>query len=219
MSGYGAFDGEMSTEANIFFEAVRAEYALPLDPRLEADLVRRTAAEARTVAPTREASVTPRRRLAMPARIAFVTGALLVGTAGLAVAGVGLPGPVDSIFEKVGIDLPNQASDDNAVEPAAPAAAPADKAGNASGGADNGKHKAKGHSKSHGKGKAEGHAKQPGVPNGNAYGQSGGAPGNSDSAPGHTKSSSVPPHANGAANTHSKPTTPPASSQGKGHSK
>jgi len=224
MSGSGAFEGEMSSEANIFFAAVRVEYVRPFDPRFEADLVSRVAAEARAAraaAPTREAAATPARRLALPARIAFVTGAILVGTVGLAVAGVKLPGPVDSVFEKVGIELPNQASDDTASEPAAPAGAPhtQSKSGSASGGADNGKHKAKGHSKSHGKGKAKGHAKQPGVPNGNAYGQSGGAPGNSENAPGHTKSSSVPAHANGKATGHSKATKPVPGSQGKGNSK
>jgi hypothetical protein len=218
MSGYGAFESEMSTEANIFFEAVRTEYARPLDPKLEADLVRRAAAEARAAsatAPALTTPTTPGRRLALPARIAFVTGAILVGTTGLAVAGVGLPGPVDSVFERAGIDLPNQASD-NASEPATPTSAPAGKGENAAGGADNGKHKAKGHDKNKAQGKAKGHDKQPGVPNGNAYGQSGGAPGNSENAPGQTKSSGHSSGGNGKANGHSKP---PPGSRGKGHSK
>ena len=56
-------------------------------------------------------------------------------------------------------------------------------------------------------------------PNGKAKGQSGGAPGSSENAPGHTKSSSVPPHANGNAYGHSKAAKPPPGSRGKGHSK
>ncbi len=220
MSGNGASEGEMSSHTNAFAEAVRTEFVRPLDSRLEADLVRLVAAEARAASPGRTPARprrAPARRLPLPARIAFATGAILVGTAGLAVAGVKLPGPVDSVFEKAGVDLPNQAADHKAPAPARPTSEPAGQGDATSPGSDNGKHKAKGHRKDKARGRAEGHDKQPGVPNGNAYGQGGGAPGNSENAPGQTKSSGGS-SSDGKAKGHSTPVKPPPGSRGKGHS-
>jgi hypothetical protein len=113
---YGA-EEEMTPDARKFMEAAARELPEQPDPRLEADLVSRlaaTAAEGAPTAPMKKVSRRPRfgipaRRL--PLRVALVAGALTVSTAGLAVAGVKLPGPVDDGFSKVGIDLPNQAKD------------------------------------------------------------------------------------------------------------
>jgi hypothetical protein len=204
MSGDNAFEEEMNSGVTAFAEAMRTELREPLDPRVEADLVRRVAAEARVAnagGPTRA-----RTRFALPARIAFVTGALLLGAAGLAVAGVKLPGPVGSVFETAGVDLPNQATDDS-TEPNPPGA------DNGAAGQNNGKHKAKGHYKGKAQGEAKGHAKQPGVPNGNAYGQGGGAPGNSENAPGQTKPKSSSSRGQGRLKVHPSHPPRPASSE------
>src|SRR4051794_15751690 len=49
-------------------------------------------------------------RFASPlAKLAVTSLALVLGAAGLAVAGVGLPAPAQRGFERVGIELPNQA--------------------------------------------------------------------------------------------------------------
>jgi hypothetical protein len=57
-----------------------------------------------------------RRRLALAARIAFAVALLPLLSAGLAVAGVTLPGPAQSAFERVGIELPNQAGGGEATD-------------------------------------------------------------------------------------------------------
>ena len=46
--------------------------------------------------------------------------AVALGTAGIAVAGVSLPGPAQEAFEKAGISLPNQAGGARAVSTPAP---------------------------------------------------------------------------------------------------
>jgi hypothetical protein len=55
------------------------------------------------------------------ARIAIAVAAIPALFAGLAVAGVKLPGPADSAFESVGIELPNQEADGDEQGTAAPA--------------------------------------------------------------------------------------------------
>ncbi len=52
----------------------------------------------------------PRRRLALVARVAVAVAAVPLLFAGLAFAGVTLPGPAQSVFEELGIELPNQAA-------------------------------------------------------------------------------------------------------------
>jgi hypothetical protein len=214
MSGNGAFEEEMDTNVQQFMDSARVALTEPLDPRLEADLVRLVATEARTAsagAPTREISAPKRRRYVLPARIAIATGSLVLAMAGLAVAGVNLPDPVNSAFEKAGVDLPNQSAAKPA-EPAAPAVSEPGKGqnegvnGNA-GGNGKAKGKAKGHGKSH-------------APHGKANGQTGASNGKSEAAPGHTKTQISPPRATGKAIGHEpKPAKPPPASRGKGHQK
>lgn len=47
-------------------------------------------------------------------RLGAATGALLLGTAGLAVAGVNLPDPASEAFDRAGVTLPNQDDGDAA---------------------------------------------------------------------------------------------------------
>ncbi|MDX6617275.1 MAG: hypothetical protein QOD60_2366 [Solirubrobacterales bacterium] len=218
MSGNGASGEEMNTDVQRFMDSARVALTEPLDPRLEADLVRLVATEARTASagtPTREIAAPRRRRYVLPVRIAVAAGSVVLASAGLAVAGVNLPDPVNSLFEKAGVDLPNQSSAKQQAEPATPAASQPgegqnqDVKGNAAG---NGK--AKGKDKAHGHGKSH-------APNGNANGQTGASNGQSESAPGHTKTQTSPPRAIGKAIGHEPKTAkpPPPRSQGISHRK
>jgi hypothetical protein len=207
MSGNGAFEEEMSTDVKAFMDSARVALTEPLDPRFEADLVRLVATEARTAsaaAPTREIQAPRRRRFVLPVRIAVAAGSLVLAMAGLAVAGVNLPNPINSAFEKAGVNLPNQSGTEQGAEPATPAVS---QPGEGQGGGANGKAKgkAKGHSKSH-------------APHGKAKGQTGASNGKSESAPGHTKTQTSPPRAIGKAIGHEpKPAKPPPATRGKGH--
>ncbi len=129
MSNHDAFEDEMNADARIFLEAIARELPERPDPQLEADLVSRMAAIARAEPATIEAKTAPRPRLslrvpqrfALPARIAMASFGLVLSMAGLAVAGVALPGPIDTGFTKAGVDLPNQDGNTGAGEPAEPA--------------------------------------------------------------------------------------------------
>lgn len=184
MSDHGAFEEEMPKDVNNFLEAVRVQVPEQPDPRLEVDLVARMAAIAHTDNEASESTpmARPRRRFgalrraALPARIALASLGLVLSTAGMAVAGVELPGPIDSTFREVGIELPNQDAADGGSPAAEPAGAPSQQ-----GPGENGSAKQKRGGKDKGKLKAHG-------PNGNANGQQGsGSPGDSGSAPGRTK--------------------------------
>ena len=125
MSGNGAFEDEMDflgrmrqpdDELAAFAQAVRSTLVEPPDPATAALLVPRLAAAARAAAPTRPVvrpavTVRPHRRWATVARVAVAVASIPILFAGLAFAGVRLPGPADSAFETVGVELPNQAAD------------------------------------------------------------------------------------------------------------
>ena len=65
---------------------------------------------------SRGARTRPRRRLALVARVAVAVATVPFLFAGLAFAGVTLPAPADSAFESLGLELPNQATDDDDTE-------------------------------------------------------------------------------------------------------
>jgi hypothetical protein len=190
-------------------DSARVALAERLDPRLEADLVRRFATEARTAsarAQTREIPARRRRPFALPARIAVAAGSLVLATAGLAVAGVNLPDPVNSVFEKAGIDLPNQSGAEQSATPATPVSQP----GQGTDESDNGDSKAE--AKSNGNAHRKQHAAQ-----GKAKGPTGASNGKSESAPGHTKTQIDPPRASGNGIGHEpKAAKPPTASTGQG---
>jgi hypothetical protein len=120
MSGNGAYRGEMSYEVSLFESALRAAVPTQPDPRLGADLVprlsqaaRASTIEAETRASSGGASLRrgrARSRRALVARVGFAVAMLPLVLAGLAFAGVTLPDPAQSAFDRLGIDLPNQAT-------------------------------------------------------------------------------------------------------------
>lgn len=126
MSTNGAYPNEMQ-EVEFFTHALRA--AVPVQPRREltATIVPRLAATARgativaeTQATTSHAGLPVRRsRRALVAKIAVAAASIPLLLAGLAFAGVTVPGPARDAFDSLGITLPNQPSaDDNASEAA-----------------------------------------------------------------------------------------------------
>jgi hypothetical protein len=122
LSGYGAVEGEVASrptpgdrDVASFLAELRATYVSNPDEAVasrhlaaiahEAELVqlraRRPASRRRTMI---------RNRLLRPvATLGAATLAAVLGTAGLAVAGVDLPDPATKAFEHAGISLPNQA--------------------------------------------------------------------------------------------------------------
>ena len=112
MSGNGAYEGEMN-EVVLFENALRAAVPTRPDPRLGTELVPRLAEiaraatiEAETRAPSRRTA--PRSRFALVARVGIAVALIPLVLAGLAFAGVTVPGAARSAFESVGITLPNQ---------------------------------------------------------------------------------------------------------------
>jgi hypothetical protein len=117
MNGNGALGGEMGRipstdpfegELATFATSVRSSLIAPVAP--DPAFVARLAAEARAPAVAERPTAKPRRAFRL-ARVAVAVALLPLLMASLAVAGVKLPGPADEVFEKVGIELPNQASD------------------------------------------------------------------------------------------------------------
>lgn len=106
----GFMRGQGDRELTAFAGTLRAAL-VPAEAPGAARLVPMLAEAARSAGA--EASVRPRRRLALAARVAFAVALLPLFSAGLAVAGVSLPGPAQSAFERVGIELPNQAGSGN----------------------------------------------------------------------------------------------------------
>lgn len=98
----------------LFESALRAAVPTRPDPRLGTALVPRLAEAARAATieaesqTTRRRSATPRSRLALVARVGIVVALIPLVLAGLALAGVTVPGPARSAFDSVGITLPNQ---------------------------------------------------------------------------------------------------------------
>ncbi len=111
-------------EALLFVRALPAAVPVLPDPALEAEMIPALAGAARsasleasraatTTFETTPAVAAPRRRLRL-AVLAAAVAVLPILMAGLAYAGVGLPDAVDDAFEAAGVDLPNQADDDDA---------------------------------------------------------------------------------------------------------
>jgi hypothetical protein len=109
-------------ELAAFVRAVGATVPTQPDPDLEARLVPRLAttaagasseaAQARTAAlRSSRPERAPRRRMALAGRAAIAVAAVPLLTAGLAVAGAKLPEAATTAFERVGINLPNQAAE------------------------------------------------------------------------------------------------------------
>ncbi len=211
MSENGAYDDEMGFlnrpnpdegELAAFAQSLRATLVSSPPPADRAAMAVRLAEVARVA--RGEQPVIPvaiphgRRRLRLAAQAALAVLLVPLAGAGLAVAGVNLPGPAQSAFEKVGIELPNQADpagDEPATEPAgqqggeAPggseaAPAPASPPSKANGGG-NGQGKAKGEGQSKRQSNPSNAGDQPGAANGNgngkSQGKSGQAPGQSGS--------------------------------------
>jgi hypothetical protein len=86
-------------------------------PEIEADLVRRLAEAARLEAAsraTRSARPIFRSRRSLVAKLAVAIALIPAVLAGLAFAGVTLPGVANSAFDSVGVNLPNQEDGDGA---------------------------------------------------------------------------------------------------------
>jgi hypothetical protein len=113
-NGHGAIEGEMN-EVALFESALRAALPTRPDPALGRELVPRLAQAARASifeAETRTRRRTPRSRGALVARVGIAVALIPLVLAGLAFAGVTVPGPARSAFDSVGITLPNQPSDE-----------------------------------------------------------------------------------------------------------
>ena len=98
----------------LFESALRAAVPTRPDPRLGTALVPRLAEVARAATieaetqTTRRRTAAPRSRFALVARVGIAVALIPLVLAGLAVAGVTVPGPARSAFDSVGITLPNQ---------------------------------------------------------------------------------------------------------------
>jgi hypothetical protein len=100
-------------EVALFESALRAAVPMQPDPRIGATLVPRLAEVARAAtieAETHPVRQRPRSRLALVARVGIAVALIPLVLAGLAFAGVTVPSPARSAFEKVGITLPHQPS-------------------------------------------------------------------------------------------------------------
>jgi hypothetical protein len=227
MTGSSAYEDDMSffdgpplddPELAAFADSVRASLIAPVPPGRQASFVSLLAEEARIARaeePTavREPARPARRRLKRVAQAFLALLLVPLAGAGLAVAGVNLPGPAQSAFEKIGVDLPNQQGGPSDAGPAAdPAAngpegaagepAPDDAGAAGAAGAKDRPASSKepdakdgGRGDSNGRGNAKGGPSQNGVPPnspsqngaGNANGR-----GKSDQAPGHSGSAGNP---------------------------
>ncbi|MGZ5335230.1 MAG: hypothetical protein ACXWZ6_07280, partial [Solirubrobacterales bacterium] len=122
MSGNGAFEGEMwlgdrdDERLGALAGTLRAALVEAPDPARSAELVPRLAAAARASLVTeplaRPSGARRRSRLALFARAAVAVALVPALFAGLAVAGVRLPDAAEAPFEAVGIELPNQGSEE-----------------------------------------------------------------------------------------------------------
>jgi hypothetical protein len=122
VNGNGAFENEMDffrrqkpadDELAAFARAVKVTLLEEPDRTAVADLIPRLAETARAsaaAAPTKERPVAARRGWAPVLRVAIAVALVPLLSAGLAFAGVSLPGPANDAFETVGVELPNQAA-------------------------------------------------------------------------------------------------------------
>jgi hypothetical protein len=114
VSHNGAYEDEMN-EIAMFESALRIVVPTRPDPGLGRDLVPRLAQAARLSTLESEQSAArrrPRSRTALVARVGIAVALIPLVVAGLAFAGVTVPGPARSAFDSVGITLPNQPSHD-----------------------------------------------------------------------------------------------------------
>ena len=113
MNGNGAYEGEMN-EVVLFENALRAAVPTRPDPELGTALVPRLAGLARAATleaekhAVRRPTAAPRSRRALVARVAIAVAVIPLVFAGLAFAGVSVPGPARDAFDAIGISLPNQ---------------------------------------------------------------------------------------------------------------
>jgi hypothetical protein len=120
MSGNGAYPDEMN-EVVVFTDALRAAVPAPPNRDLATAIVPRLAATARSSTIEAEARTSgrtqvrgsgrPRSRRALVARVAVAVALIPLLLAGLASAGVTVPGPARDAFHSIGITLPHQPSD------------------------------------------------------------------------------------------------------------
>jgi hypothetical protein len=116
MNADGAYEDEMN-EIVLFQNALRAAVPTRPDPKLGTTLVPRLAEVARAATleaeahPARRTGVAPRSRFALVARVGIAVALIPLVLAGLAFAGVTVPGPARDAFDSVGITLPNQPAD------------------------------------------------------------------------------------------------------------
>jgi len=121
-SACGAYESEMGSEPTLdrqvacFLGDLRATYAGGPEETVASRHLAAIAREAELVLPRRSTQpvgwrrIMNRNSLFRPAvTLGAATLAAVMGTAGLAVAGVNLPDPAQEAFEQVGITLPNQA--------------------------------------------------------------------------------------------------------------
>jgi hypothetical protein len=137
VNGNGAYPSEMQ-EAIVFMDALRAAVPTEPDPRLRAELVPRLAGTARASTLEAETRVMrrgtttavgsgmrPRSRRALVARVAIAVALIPLVLAGLAFAGVTVPSPARSAFDSLGINLPNQPSQESDKHSSEPSQQPA----------------------------------------------------------------------------------------------
>jgi hypothetical protein len=111
-------------ETAAFLRMARTALLEQPPPEIEADLVRRLAETARLRAAspaTRPARPIFRSRRRLVAKLAVAMALVPAVLAGLAFAGVTLPGVANSAFDSVGVNLPNQEDGDDAEGDSAPA--------------------------------------------------------------------------------------------------
>jgi hypothetical protein len=223
LAGAPFADGGELDELASFMRAVPAFVREGPSEVLVTALVPRLADAARTSVPATETRRAPRRarlrrprslsRRALVARVAVAVALLPASMAALAVAGVKVPAPARDAFEGLGVELPNQKSD----EDSAPAVEPSDVDETDATHNGRGKGNAPGKPAKRGKGKALGHQKAPGqggTPPGKARGHDkakSGQGGGSSKGKGNSSRGSTPP---GRAKKESRP-VPPGKAKGK----
>jgi hypothetical protein len=236
VSDNGAYEGEMN-EIALFENALRAAVPTQPDARLGEALVPRLAKVARASTIEAETQATrrgvasgagaarrrPRSRLALVARVGLAVAMIPLVLAGLAFAGVTVPGPARSAFDTVGITLPNQPASDKhgtsagnnsdkgtgSTETETPKSGAQGKGNSAAAH----QHALEQRAKARGNGKAVGHTL------GKPIGLNGPTP------PGHSKQTGPPAHSNAGGSsathttTHTPHTKPTTHGNANGHSK
>ena len=213
MSGNGAYEGEMDNVA-LFENALRAAVVTRPDPQLGASLVPRLAEAARAstfeaeTRPAPRTTAAPRSRRALVARVGIAVALIPLVLAGLAFAGVTVPGPARSAFESVGITLPNQPAEHPKASHGS-SAEPATGSGTSTAGTTS---TTKGNSAAAHEHAREQHAKAKGKAKGHEQGKAIGLNGSTPPGQAKSKDTAPPSHSNAGGNSasHTKTThTPP----------